>query len=319
MLPADAIPLEPLLDTGRHFVPAQYAIYYGVLLGLWRMYRNGHRFKALEGRVARLERERTTPMAYNLTQVPAHPRNWGLSLLPNGVPGRLWYKVDKIVIHWINGDLALADAAFTNPDRRASAHFGVEDGEVHQYVSVKNVAWHCGSWLGNLTSVGIEHSASPGRDLSDASYETSAQLICDVCRALGLVPSRSLLRGHREFKPTQCPGTIDLDRLARRAVEIWQGGTQGIDQAVPQGPAQPAVPASVTVPIRFKVRHLYRANWRNEPTTASGVFATYGPGTEVWCTGTVAGQDPYGTGNATWYESERSGKFVWSGAVKKLN
>lgn len=159
-----------------------------------------------------------------ITQVPAATSQWGLSSIIPGVPGRLGQKVNKIVIHWMDTNLAGADLVFTGKtSRKVSSHFGVEDGNVHQYVSINNTAWQAGNWLANLQSVGIEHSAQPGRDASDATYETSSQLIVALCKQLGLVPSRSLLHKHNEFSATECPGTIDLERLASRAVELWDG------------------------------------------------------------------------------------------------
>jgi peptidoglycan hydrolase-like protein with peptidoglycan-binding domain len=112
---------------------------------------------------------------------------------------------------------------FTTGNRQSSSHFAVQDETVHQYVRLKDTAWQAGNWLVNLRSVGIEHSAQPGRDATDATYETSSQLIVQVCRQLGLTPSRSLLKRHSDIVATACPGTVDLDRLARRAVDIWNG------------------------------------------------------------------------------------------------
>lgn len=151
----------------------------------------------------------------NLIQTPANPRNWGLTTLIPGVGGRLGVSVNKIVIHWMDGTLASTDSIFqsaTLTNRRCS-HFGVEDDTVHQYVSVNNVAWHAGNWAANLSSVGIEFSAEPGRDASDSSYESGGQLIANLWKQLNMAPASNTLHKHSEYMATQCPGTMDLNRL----------------------------------------------------------------------------------------------------------
>lgn len=265
-------------------------------------------------------------MPYTLTQVPAKPSHWGLFTFPYGVGGRLGLKVNKIVIHWIDGTLATADLVFTgktHPERMVSSHFAVEDDQVHQYVSTDNVAWQAGKWLVNLTSVAIEHSAQPGRNATDATYETSSELIVDLCKKLGLVPSRSLLVPHSAIVPDTCPGTIDLDRLAARAVELWNNPTAGVDQ--PVGGGTPATIASapspsIEVPVTFWVTvnsPAGSAHFRNEPTTTGAVMDTYPNGTQIECSATVQGQliaitDSRGNRITTdrWYKSANHGWYI---------
>lgn len=138
-------------------------------------------------------------------------------------PGRFFQHVDTIVIHWMDGTLTDADQVFTSGSRKSSAHFGVQDDQVHQYVKIEDTAWHAGNWLVNLRSVGVENSAQPGRLASDTTYETSSQLIAKIWKQLGITPSRSSLKKHSEIVATQCPGTIDVDRLYARALEIFKG------------------------------------------------------------------------------------------------
>lgn len=59
--------------------------------------------------------------------------------------------------------------------------------------------------------------------------------------------------------------------------------------------------------------HDVRGNWRDQPNTQSGVFATYDAGAQVACKGWVYGEDPYGDGNNKWVVSSRNGKYAWSG------
>ena len=59
--------------------------------------------------------------------------------------------------------------------------------------------------------------------------------------------------------------------------------------------------------------HDVRGNWRDRPTTESGVFATYNPGAAVKCIGWCYGQDPYGDGRNKWVISARNHKYAWEG------
>ncbi len=101
-----------------------------------------------------------------------------------------------ICFHWIVGNLYSADSTFNDPNRKASAHFGVGDlpGQVHQYVAVNKVAYHAGDsdpFWENGYFIGIEHSGgeflSNGtrRIPSDQCVANSIELCVDLCRKQG--------------------------------------------------------------------------------------------------------------------------------------
>lgn len=139
-----------------------------------------------------------------IRQVPAHPNNFSALVTP---------KVG-FVMHWIVGELSAADASFRNPNRRASAHYGVgSGGEIHQYVPADYVAWHAGNWAANTNYIGIEHAGGQltggGRKKpTRACHEASAELIAALCRMLGIkkLNRRQNYWIHKEFSPTACPG-----------------------------------------------------------------------------------------------------------------
>lgn len=135
---------------------------------------------------------------------------------PNFTAGRGGKKPELVVMHWIVGTLASADATFAKSSRQASAHYGVGPNAVHQYVKEQDTAWHAGVWDINQRSIGIEHEGGPSIPITDGTYENSAQLIADIWRRYGKLP----LRKHSEFKATQCCGTLDIARIERRANEI---------------------------------------------------------------------------------------------------
>lgn len=134
-------------------------------------------------------------------------------------------KIDRVVIHWIVGNLASADAVFSKTSPGTSAHYGIEDDKIHQYVAENRVAYHAGNYPVNQRSIGIEHSAQPGRVASDKTYETSAQLIAEISKRYGIPLDRTHIIKHSEVKATQCPGTMDLDRLISLAKKYQGGGS----------------------------------------------------------------------------------------------
>src|SRR3990167_8874773 len=131
-------------------------------------------------------------------------------------------KIDRIVVHWFGvGTLESANQRFQKPDN-SSAHYGISNKTVWQWVYEDKVAYHAGNYAMNQRSIGIEHDAgiNPAHDLSEASYRTSCELIHDICRRYSIPMDREHIIGHKEVKPTQCPGTIDINRL----INIAKGG-----------------------------------------------------------------------------------------------
>lgn len=115
------------------------------------------------------------------------------------------------------GTLASTDSVFQNTGRNTSAHYGVGQSDVHQYVDEGNTAFHAGNWLENLQSIGIEHEDFGSDHFTDALYANSASLIRDICARYGLPINRDTIRPHNQFTATACPGALDIDRLIREA------------------------------------------------------------------------------------------------------
>lgn len=135
-------------------------------------------------------------------------------------------QVIGVTVHHMDGSLASADASFHNPDRGASAHFGISyDGHVVQWVDTNDVAYHAcrANWTG---WVGIENESDPDRP--DAP-PTPAQIesMGIIIRWLGVapVPATGPLSGgvgyHRQFPgacnaawgQTACPGQGFIDAI----------------------------------------------------------------------------------------------------------
>lgn len=134
--------------------------------------------------------------------------------------GRSGNTVKKVVIHWIVGRLAAADATFQDPNRVASAHYGIGNTVVHQYVNEEDTAYHAGNLTVNRQSIGIEHEGGPDIPISEATYKTSSQLVADICRRYAIPVDRAHIIKHSEVKATQCPGTLDIDKLIGMVKQI---------------------------------------------------------------------------------------------------
>lgn len=138
----------------------------------------------------------------------------------NFTVGREGNSINKIIIHWIGEGTALgAISWFQNKNAKASAHYVVSEDKIYRCVKEEDTAWQAGDWETNLCSIGIEHDAIPDRPASELTYQTSAKLIKDICERYSIPIDRTYIIGHREVVPTQCCGTIDVDKLVKLAKE----------------------------------------------------------------------------------------------------
>jgi len=110
-----------------------------------------------------------------------------------------------IVIHTTEGWSGGAKT-FQGPDRRASAHFGIErSGLITQMVNEKDRAWHAGSRIVNDFTIGIEHAGFADEKaigdylgFSREQIEASAQLVAKLLHKYNLPPTRAHVFGHAE-------------------------------------------------------------------------------------------------------------------------
>ncbi len=136
---------------------------------------------------------------------------------PDFTKGRGGKPLQYIVMHWgVVTNLAQIDAEVANPNREMSYTYALDKDVIHQYVSEDDTAWHAGVFDINQRSIGICIAAGPNYPYADADYESAAQLIADIFRRHG----RLEIKGHRDFKATECPGNLDFGRLRARVDEI---------------------------------------------------------------------------------------------------
>lgn len=233
---------------------------------------------------------------------------------PNYTEGRQGTAIDRIVIHYMAGNLASCDSAFQDISKWRSAHAGIEDQEVHVYVADEDTAWHAGDWQMNLRSIGIEHSATLSRAPSDDTYETSARLIADKCKKYGIPCDRAHIIRHSEVVPTQCCGTVDIDRIVNRAAQILGDGYEVVAQ--PSQAPQIALGDNV-ISWYGQVTVTGDANVRSEPNTSSPAGQGNTPdgnlhaGDVIDIVGYTVAQDPYGDGHNIWLKTCNS-NWVWA-------
>ncbi|MBD3362231.1 hypothetical protein GF362_00750 [Candidatus Dojkabacteria bacterium] len=151
----------------------------------------------------------------NIRQVPADPNNYSKTKSTK----------QGIVFHWIVGELSSADRTFKDPDRKASAHYGVGSrGAVHQYVQDEYIAWHAGNSSANIRYIGIEHAGGQLKDgkrkkPTTTCHETSIELCVNLCVKHGFTLKRGVNAWlHKEISdsPTSCPGTLDVDYIVQQ-------------------------------------------------------------------------------------------------------
>src|SRR5256712_5424065 len=139
----------------------------------------------------------------------------------NYTVGRDGNAITLIVDHWTVVMFEAAVRRFLTPGSALSAHYVVgQDGRIAQLVSEDDTAYHAGKYDVNLRSIGIEHEAGPAMPPTDALYAASAQLHREIAdrHVLALEVGRTVLP-HHAIVPTECPGTLDLDRIVREAAE----------------------------------------------------------------------------------------------------
>ena len=158
-------------------------------------------------------------MSYAVRQYPAAAQNQ--------MAGRDGSRIDEIIIHHAaSTSFDSIGQTFSNPNRGASAHYGVgRNQNVDQYVAEANTAYHCGNWDHNKRSIGIENvnsSGAPEWNVADETFNTLVELVRDIATRHGLLPLRVgvNLFQHKDVSrnPTACAMKLGdrLQELANR-------------------------------------------------------------------------------------------------------
>jgi hypothetical protein len=116
-------------------------------------------------------------------------------------------KIDKIVVHVVQGSYSSAINWFQDPQSNVSAHYVVNrKGRVAQCVRNEDIAWHAGHWKTNTISIGIEHEGyiNDPKWFTRRMYRSSARLSAYLSRRFNIPVDRRHIIGHNQVPG--CPG-----------------------------------------------------------------------------------------------------------------
>lgn len=133
--------------------------------------------------------------------------------------------ISEITVHHMAGNLTVdqCGALWQIAGKSVSSHYGVQYGNIGQYVDEANTAWCNGNWDANCRAVTIEAanscSATKGDDLgwpiSDDTLETLINLVADIAKRNDLHPlvCGKTLTWHSMYKATACPGPYLMSKM----------------------------------------------------------------------------------------------------------
>jgi len=138
--------------------------------------------------------------------------------------------IKYIVIHGTLG-LSVQNAVdtWTVGGRDASANYIVHENQIVGCVGENYTAWHCGGQgaITNQNSIGIEHVNATlngaSSTFSSQTIESGAKLVAEICKRLGIVPSRKTIVGHKEVSATACPQSLNLDAYVEKVKQYYSG------------------------------------------------------------------------------------------------
>lgn len=164
---------------------------------------------------------------------------------PNYNNGSLPPAKKKIFVeHWFGSDATLAgtDAHFQDPatvkngrGTGPSSQYGIgADGTAHQYVREQDYAHTNGHAEANAISITFEHEGGPGKPVTDACYEKSIKIHADAARRNGVEKLEWMVNvfPHSHWVATQCPGTLDIDRIITGTNKLLGVTTDPADELV---------------------------------------------------------------------------------------
>lgn len=152
-------------------------------------------------------------------------------------------KISEITVHHTAGNTSI-DALgrlWQRAGRNGSSHYGVQHGQIGQYVDEADVAWTNSNWAANCRAVTIETANSggaPNWPVADDTLETLIKLVADIAKRNGLVPLvyGKSLTWHSMYAATACPGPYlagKLQYIVDRANEINSGAAASTEETPP--------------------------------------------------------------------------------------
>lgn len=138
----------------------------------------------------------------------------------NFTVGRGGSSIAEITIHHAagTGPLTIMEKDFHNPNRKASAHYGIRDKQICQFVDEENTAWTNSVGSANRRAITIEvvnSAGGPDWPISLTSYETLIELVYSIAKRHKLFPLKKAvsLTWHSLYAVTKCPGPWLLEHV----------------------------------------------------------------------------------------------------------
>lgn len=242
--------------------------------------------------------------------------------------------VKYVVIHATQS--STFESAFNGLRAAGTGYHYVVDGKtVYECVDPQFAAYHAGDLAMNRESLGVAHVAIKGQAVNEDIYPTSGQFIADYLRANGLLPTRDVIKPHREVRPkklvfwggipklvetTECPANLDMDRLMGEIVKFYYGVSTP-EPVIPQDNPQPGeIPGDNMSPYTVKVVGTGTAKLavRSEATILAPATAYKNPGEQFTIIGSTVDKDGMNIqGNGTWLNTGYG--YVHSLYTQKIN
>src|SRR3990167_10626104 len=152
--------------------------------------------------------------------------------VPNYTKGRSGQRPEIICLHIGDGTKEQIYSEFLNAEK--SSHYCVnKDGSVWQFVLDENTAWTNGDVKNptselvikflkenpsvnlNKVTLSIEHEGYGNTDINAIQYNTTIQLVKELCQKWNIPINRKYIIGHREINSVTktCPGLISIPRI----------------------------------------------------------------------------------------------------------
>ncbi|MDQ3996488.1 MAG: N-acetylmuramoyl-L-alanine amidase [Gemmatimonadota bacterium] len=94
----------------------------------------------------------------------------------------------------------------------------LSDGSIYQTRDYDRIAWHCRNHDGNHHSLAIHLPVGGAQRATRRQWDATVALFEGLIEAYEL-EGRKIVKGHREWAPTECPGPLLMERLRG-----WRGG-----------------------------------------------------------------------------------------------
>lgn len=228
--------------------------------------------------------------------------------------------VKYIVMHYTGNekDTARGNANyFKGTNRKASAHFFVDNDNIYNTVALKNIAWHCGgstyyhSSCRNANSIGIEMCCTAGDyKISKKTLQNSAYLCANLCKRIGIAATEvdTYVLRHYDVTHKKCPA-----QMANSVSDAdWIAFKKDVKSILKTGKIETETKAnSARVDSGLGIKVDYRVK-----ITADILNIRKGPGTKYDIVGTIKDKGIY-----TIVKEYQNGSVKWgllkSGAEKE--